>query len=162
MSQQKSAERALWLSLRPSLADKIIHGSKSVELRRVRPRIEPGNLIVLYAATPVKAILGLCALDRLEQDHPAQLWNRIENLCGISADWYQDYFRDAERAIGIHVLPHLILSSPIGLDSIRSAWPGFMPPQSFRYVYCAVHGERIVLATSIEFDRPLVVNTAHG
>jgi predicted transcriptional regulator len=48
----------LWLSLRPAFAERFLRGTKTVELRRTRPRVSLGDHALLYAAAPVNALVA--------------------------------------------------------------------------------------------------------
>ena len=46
------------LSIKPKYADKIFNGTKTVELRRICPKVTEGDLILVYVSSPVKALVG--------------------------------------------------------------------------------------------------------
>ena len=50
--------RVLLLLIHSRFAERILAGSKTVELRRVRPGIEPGDRVLLYASSPVRGLTG--------------------------------------------------------------------------------------------------------
>ena len=56
--------RTGWLSCRsrPRFAEAILAGVKTVELRRTVPKIVVPTLALLYATTPVRALLGTCII----------------------------------------------------------------------------------------------------
>lgn len=55
-------DRMVVLSLRPRFAEAILAGDKTVELRRTEPKIETPILALLYAALPVRSLIGTCII----------------------------------------------------------------------------------------------------
>ena len=55
-------DRMIVLSLRPRFAEAIMAGDKTVELRRTEPKIVVPMRALLYATTPVRALLGTCVI----------------------------------------------------------------------------------------------------
>lgn len=157
MSPAPIGDIALWLSVRPQYANQIVCGSKNVELRRVRPRVEPGSLVIVYATTPIKAIVGLFLLENVEEALPPNLWERVDGACGIDLETYRQYFLNSRRAVGLHVGTRWTLESPVNLKSIRTVWPGFMPPQSFRYVKWTQQCKSIALTIPKHSLVPLMI-----
>jgi len=54
----RHARRRLLISLRPEYAEEIYAGRKHYEFRRVRMRVEPGEVVVIYETLPVGAVTG--------------------------------------------------------------------------------------------------------
>lgn len=126
---------AIFLAIKPRYALKILSGTKSVELRRSRPRdLREGSLVVLYASSPVKAVLGTAEVARVVTTTPADLWPLVSSVAGVTRDEFDTYFDGAAEATGIFVRTPEPTTDPYGLDEIRRDWPGFSPPQAFRYL----------------------------
>ena len=128
-----NVERRLLLSLKPRFADAILDGTKTVELRRTRPLIRVPTDALIYASRPTMAIVGRCRVESIDSFTPTALWDAHGQSAGITRREFREYFRGAERAYG------LMLSAPLRLESmhlaeVRRWWPGFVPPQSFRYL----------------------------
>ena len=62
------------LSLRPRFAEAILAGDKTVELRRTVPKIVVPTRALLYAATPVRALIGTCIVTDVVAADLADLW----------------------------------------------------------------------------------------
>ena len=147
---------AMWLSVKPEFAFKILDGIKNVELRRQIPRFEPGGLVILYATSPKKAIVGAFRLDCVEIDKPSVLWSRLSKYVGLDKKRYEQYFDGSDRAVGLHIGNRWRLESPVLLDEIRESWPDFMPPQSYRYIsYSNEQGRKMSLSLDDRVLGPL-------
>lgn len=130
---ERAFERILLLSIQPDLASRILNGSKTVELRRVRPRITAGSIVLVYASTPVKALMGWFVVGQLLEADPAELWAKVQSSAGLTREQFDTYFTGSKRAFGITVQNAYAFSNPVTLDTLREIWNGFHPPQCYRY-----------------------------
>src|SRR5438105_780743 len=55
---RKRAPQYLFLPIRPRWALAILEGSKRWELRTRRPSVDSGDVVVLYATSPLRAVVG--------------------------------------------------------------------------------------------------------
>lgn len=124
----------LLLSIHSRYVEKIVRGEKTVELRRHRPRLSVGERIAVYATAPRKALVGMVTVVDVQVAAPDELWPSVSQVSGISRQQYNDYFSGSRRAVGIFFAIEEILKHPVSLESLRDLWPGFQPPQSFRYL----------------------------
>ena len=126
--------KAILLSIKPQYADMILSGSKSVELRRVKPKyIEKGSLVLVYASSPVKSMLGAFSVDSVVEKPLDELWKMVKETSGVTYQEYRRYFEGVWKGVGIFINDYWKLSEPISLDSIKQKIQTFNPPQSFRY-----------------------------
>lgn len=127
-------ERVLFLSLRPIYAELIISGTKTVELRRIRPRAIPGTLVIIYASSPVKHVVGTCVVDEINTATPEEIWRLHGARTGLDWPALSAYFKDKERGVAIAVMSPTRLEIPIPLTIVRKYVGRSAPPQSFRYI----------------------------
>lgn len=127
------AMRPLLLSLRPRFAQAILEGAKTVELRRTRVSALPGTLLVLYASSPVMAVVGVATLKERDTASPATIWRRYRSGVGLSRQEFSDYFAGAEYATALSIAAPRMLPEPLTLSWLR-AHATFRPPQSYRYI----------------------------
>lgn len=127
-------EDAIFLSIKPHYAEEILIGNKTVELRRICPQVNRGGLVILYASSPVKAVLGAFTIERIVTAPPQALWSEVRGLAGISRTEFDDYYVGAERGIGLFVRSTHRAHTPFSLENLRRLWPEFHPPQGFRYL----------------------------
>jgi predicted transcriptional regulator len=125
---------ALFLSIRPKYAERILRGIKTVELRRVCPVVSEGDIIVLYISSPTKEVRAIFIVERICCDKPDRLWREIKDKAGVTRNEFEDYFNGAKAGVAIHIKDVQELSFPITLSALRKLWPNFRPPQSYRYV----------------------------
>lgn len=127
----ESNERALFISVKPKYADAILDGTKTVELRRTRPNLPDGSLVILYSSTPTRAVVGWAQLTGVRVGTPIEIWDKYGTAAAIDELAYDAYFDGTDQAFALE-LHSVVAVEPIPLDVIRSI--GIQPPQSWRYV----------------------------
>jgi predicted transcriptional regulator len=119
--------------VKPDYAAKIFDGTKTVELRRRRPRVEQGDYLIIYVPAPVKQLAGVVVVEEVIQDRVHTLWRRVRSTCGITHSDFMTYFAGVEVGYGIRLGRPGRLASPVPLDALRRINPGFNP-QGYRYL----------------------------
>ena len=134
-SEMLDEDRMVVLSLKPRFAEAILAGVKTVELRRTVPKIVvPTRGALLYATTPVRALLGNCIITSVESVDLAVLWGKHGSKSDLSHDEFQQYFDGADVGTALELDEPQAFSRPIPLQDLREYPRGFRPPQSFAYV----------------------------
>jgi predicted transcriptional regulator len=126
--------KMLLMSIKPSYIQHILNGDKTIELRRTRPRLSPGDLIVFYASSPQKAIRAAATVGNIIEGTPAEVWETNSGKIGIDKRAYDEYFFGSKKAYGIALDTVWAYAKPMGIEEMRSLFDKFMPPQSFRYL----------------------------
>lgn len=126
--------KMLLMSIKPTYIQYILNGEKTVELRRTRPRLTPGDLIVFYASSPQKAIKAAATVGSIIEGTPAEIWVRHSKKIGINQQAYDNYFSGSKKAFGIVLDTVWVYVNPIGINELRKLVGNFTAPQSFRYL----------------------------
>lgn len=125
----------LLLSIRPEYATKIFNCTKTVELRRVRPRLlNEGDIVVIYVSSPEKAVVGSFKVDNIVEKSIPELWEEVEDIAGISHEEFYDYYKGVLVGVGIFLKDIRRFNKPVELHRLRNKLPNLKPPQSFRYL----------------------------
>jgi predicted transcriptional regulator len=125
----------LLLSIKPQYARKIFDGTKTVELRRIKPKhLNDGDLIWVYESAPVKALVGAFEVEKVIEESIEQLWKKVQKKSAISKQEYNSYFQGTAMGVAIFISQFWELTNPIPLESLRQEPYSFTPPQSFRYI----------------------------
>lgn len=126
-------DKALVLSLKPRFAEAILAGTKTVEVRRVMPRVALPTLALLYASGNVRALVGTCVVQSVAR-HPAdELWHLHGAGTALSRTEFNSYLQGRDSGVALLLERPEPLATPIPLHTLRQAH-GFRPPQSFAYV----------------------------
>lgn len=124
--------RVMLMSIRPEYADRIFSGHKRFELRRQRPRLDEGDLVVVYTTSPSQVVRGAFAVKRIVSMAVRALWNDFARELGISRRSYESYFSGCATAHAIEV-GEVRTWSPASLAVLRQRFDGFRPPQSYMF-----------------------------
>ncbi|MDB9318681.1 DUF3850 domain-containing protein [Nodularia spumigena] len=117
------------LSIKRIYAERIIDGSKKIELRKRSIGIELGDLILLYETTPDSIIKGGFIADTTISLPVDQMWSKYHHILGVEKEFYDIYFENCEFAYGTFVYQSFIFPS-ISLTQLHELCPRFTPPQA--------------------------------
>lgn len=124
----------LVLSIRASHAENILEGRKKVELRRVRPKLQKGDVVLIYSPRPAMALVGGFVVKEVIVAQPGQLWRQVGSVSGLTKHQFTHYYSGASVAFGICIDTTWRLDKPVSLAVLRRCWLPFTPPQCFRYL----------------------------
>lgn len=124
----------LVLSIRASHAENILEGRKKVELRRVRPKLENGDIVLIYAPRPIMALVGGFVVTKVIAAQPEKLWRLAGSVSGLTKNQFTHYYSGASMGFGICIEKAWRLEKPVSLAVLKRSWSNFSPPQSFRYL----------------------------
>ena len=127
-------DRMVVLSLKPRFAEAILSGVKTVELRRTTPKIVVPTLALLYATTPVRALLGTCIITDVRSADLAALWREYGSRSDLGQHEFQQYFDDVDVGTALVLAQPQELNRRVPLQDLRARRRGFRPPQSFAYI----------------------------
>jgi len=142
------SNNALLLSIRTRFAKLIFDGTKLVELRRLHPKIGPGDLVFIYVPSPVKALQGAFEVKEVVSGSPESIWSRFGPKTGLSKAEFDAYYQGKKLACAILIKRSWEFKNPVRLEKLRKDRKGFSPPQSHHYI-CPVAFSR-----SVGFRRP--------
>ena len=128
-----STGQALLLSIRPRFVDAIFPGRKDVELRRVKPRLRPGDLVVIYASGVIKGIVGAFEVEGVTAATPKHIWRKHNGGSGLKKDEFDRYFSGVRIGYAIRIGKLWRHQEPVSLRTLRQRETGFRPPQSYHY-----------------------------
>ena len=126
--------RMVVLSLKPRFAEAILAGVKTVELRRTEPKIVVPTRALLYAASPVRALLGTCIITSVQLLDLLTLWREHGPGAALLYHEFQEYFEGVDVGTALTLTQPRAFSRQIPLQDLRARPNGFRPPQSFAYV----------------------------
>lgn len=126
--------RAVLLSVFPRFANKILAGIKTVELRKVPPKLSKGDLILLYVTSPEKSLQAVLRVTCIKSGSPDELWEETKERVALSYTEFKDYFNGTAVGCAISFDNIERLVTPLSLATLRTLLPGFQPPQIHRYL----------------------------
>ena len=132
--QALDPERMVVLSLKPRFAEAILSGVKTVELRRTEPKIVVPTRALLYASTPVRALVGTCIIDSIRSADLATLWDEFGSRSDLCHREFLQYFVGVDRGTALTLSQPRAFGQQVPLEDLRAQPKGFRPPQSFSYI----------------------------
>jgi len=131
---QLPPSRDVILSIRPVHAEKILDGSKTVELRRRFPsEVRPGTLALIYSTSPTSALTGTARIQDVQRLAVPDLWKKHRSGACLHKREFEDYFAGLDSGYAIVLTSAKPLPRPVGLPELRERF-GFEPPQSYQYI----------------------------
>jgi predicted transcriptional regulator len=125
-------ERLMILSVHPYFVSKILDGSKTVELRRTRPAIQPGQPVAIYATMPDAAVVATCRIARVETGSTNEIWSSTAYAAGVTRGEFNTYFRGSRSAVALHLEDVALLVNKVELSQLRARGE-FHPPQTWHF-----------------------------
>jgi predicted transcriptional regulator len=130
----ESQHNILLLSIKPEYVVKLFDGTKKVELRKIKPKLIPGDMLVVYACSPVQAIAGVFEVEKVIEGSPKQIWDQVEDIAGISKTEFDSYYGNSSKAYAIFVKKPEQYEPPLHLEYLKQQLKTFHPPQSYKYL----------------------------
>jgi predicted transcriptional regulator/DNA-binding XRE family transcriptional regulator len=138
--ERPSPSRDMILSIRPTHADKILDGSKTVELRRrFTDGVRPGTLALIYTTSPTRALTGCAKIDEVQRLAVRDIWDRHRIAARLHKRDFEAYFSGLDRGYAIVLSSARPFARPVGLSELRKRF-GFEPPQSYQYAPAHMRG----------------------
>jgi predicted transcriptional regulator len=93
----------MFLPIDPEWAVAILRGRKKWEIRRRKPSLDVGDLVVLYATAPLRAVVGTFIAGEIVSGQPAEVWRLIRGETPGPRRDFLEYFADASIVHAIRV-----------------------------------------------------------
>ena len=115
----------LFLPIDPGWAIAILNGAKKWELRSKRPAIKEHDVVVLYATSPLRAVVGSFVAGTIISGTPRKIWNAVG---GETASTRNSYLKAFGHLSKVHAIK---VKQPRRLDPFTPAFP---VGQGWRYL----------------------------
>lgn len=126
--------KRILLSVKPRYAEKILNGSKKIELRRRFTKLpEDGVTVVIYASSPISSVIGAVEVHSVEKLRIKEIWSKYKEIIGIDELGLHKYFRDIDEGLCLHLRKPMRFKNSKPLNEIFDG-SLIRPPQSFQFV----------------------------
>ena len=120
------------ISVHPSFATEIAEGRKRVEFRRRWPRVQT-DVAVIYATSPVRAIVTVVRIDEVRRTSNSQLWNLSKAYGGfVTRTTLREYMSGLKLGVGLLLGQRFSPNQTISPKEVFG--DAFVAPQSIRYL----------------------------
>ena len=124
----------LLFSLKPHYADLVFDGLKTAELRRrIIPYIE-NRCVFIYVSSPIRRLRGGFRVGQVWRGSPEEIWDQVSAFAGIGKQDFDAYYAGRKIAYALSIMNVWEYKNPMNLNTLRNRFPGFVVPQSWRYV----------------------------
>lgn len=122
----------LLVSMKPKYADRILSGSKLIEIRKRFSGKWAGCKAVLYSSSPQKALIGEATVRSVTSGNPKDIWSRFHDNLGCTFDEFTAYVGSADQISAIELDEVFPYKEPITLAQISQLLgEDLHPPQSY-------------------------------
>ena len=122
----------LLISLNPTNAEKILSGSKSVEIRRRFSKDWENKRATLYASKPVGALVGEAIIARVISGHPESIWRHFGHLAGCKREQYDAYVGDLTNVYALVLNDVAAFAEQVPITQLSYLLDeSLRPPQSY-------------------------------
>lgn len=122
------ADDEILISIRPSFADAIFNGFKTVEIRRKIPAIKLGARLWIYVTKPVGEVRGAARVIDVVEGSPDAVWRACGSRAGLTRSDFRDYLDGSTKAFGL-VLREVKVGLPVSMVTLKTLRANFHPPQ---------------------------------
>ena len=109
-------------------SQRILSGSKTVELRRRFPAMPAGSRLWIYETMPTGAVVGYVTVTGIEISPPEALWERHAASIGVTRQDFAAYLDGCKEAHAISLTGARAIP-PIALSTLRFIRARFRAPQ---------------------------------
>lgn len=122
----------LLISMKPRYAERILAGSKLVEIRKKFSEKWIGCKAILYSSSPQRALVGEATVRSVTSGRPAEIWARFGTSIGCSPKDFKVYVGATEKVSAIELDEIFPYQQPVSLSQISNLLgERLTPPQSY-------------------------------
>lgn len=118
------------LSIKPEFVERIFEGTKKYEFRKSLFKRDDVTIVVIYASSPIKRVVGEFEISEILSEDVDALWKRTKDYSGVTEDYYNTYFFMRKIANAIRIGNVVRYDQPKSLSDYNLV----RAPQSFCYL----------------------------
>jgi len=120
------------ISMKPKYAERILMGSKLIEIRKRFSGKWTGCKAVLYSSRPVSALVGEATIGSVTCGRPTDIWAAFESHLDCSFEEFQEYVGSSTQVSAIELKDVTPYEIPVSLRQISHLLnQNLRPPQSY-------------------------------
>lgn len=125
----------LVMTIHPEHANKILDGSKGVEIRRRFPEKWKGSNILIYSSDPVRSFVGSFRINNVVLGSPSEIWFAFNSQIGCTKDEFDRYTKGSTSISAIIVGDRHKFGAPLTKSHLsRLVSKDLNSPQSYAKV----------------------------
>ena len=92
-----------------------------------------GREVFIYVSSPVRMVRGGFRVTEVWSSDPETVWGEVALRTGVGKAEYDAYYDGCGIAHAFALSDVWAHETPVEIEGVRRALPGFRPPQSWRY-----------------------------
>jgi predicted transcriptional regulator/N-acetylglutamate synthase-like GNAT family acetyltransferase len=122
----------LLMSMKADFAERVMNGSKSIEVRKRFSERWTNHEVVFYASKPTGSLVGKATVNSITRGRTEDIWSQFEGRIGCSRQEFDAYVADAGEVTAIEFKNASRYGNPMRIDEIsRLLSQRLAPPQSY-------------------------------
>jgi len=127
-----SLDNRIVISIKPKYLDRIVAGTKLVEVRKRFSRRWLGCRAVLYGSHPLSSLVGEATISAITIGSPASIWSKYRERIGAEWREFDEYAGKCLEVSAIELADVAPYIAPVGLAQLSHlTQKDLCPPQSF-------------------------------
>ena len=118
------------MPINPIHVDKILLGTKKYEYRKILPKKNDIDKMLIYSTSPTKKVVGEVEILDILIDEKDKLWEQTKFYSGIDKNFFDNYYKNKNFAVAYKFGKVTRYSYPKELKEFNISYY----PQSFVYV----------------------------
>lgn len=118
------------MPINPIHVDKILLGTKKYEYRKILPKKNDIDKMLIYSTCPTKKVVGEVEILDILIDEKDKLWEQTKFYSGIDKNFFDNYYKNKNFAVAYKLGKVTRYSYPKELKEFNISYY----PQSFVYV----------------------------
>ena len=87
------------MPINPCYVEEILSGRKRYEYRKIKPKRNNIEKIIIYSTSPVKKVVAEVEVEAIIEETPEKVWELTKDYSGITKQSYYNYYKNKEKAI---------------------------------------------------------------
>lgn len=87
------------MPINPCYVEEILSGRKKYEYRKIKPKRNNIEKIIIYSTSPVKKVVAEVEVEAIIEETPEKIWELTKDYSGITEESYYNYYKNKEKAI---------------------------------------------------------------
>lgn len=118
------------MSIKPIYTEEIIAGKKKYEYRKVKPKDDNIEKIIIYETSPIMKVVAEVQVLDIIYGTKEDVWDITKNFSGISKEFYDEYFKNNVNSVAYKLGEVRVYKMPKELKEFGIKYA----PQSFIYL----------------------------
>ena len=90
--------------------------------------------VFVYVSSPIRELRGGFRVGEVWSGSPNEIWSMVSKMAGVTRNIFNEYYHGQNVAYALEILDVWQYDKPLGLNVLRSKYPGFYAPQSYRFI----------------------------